>query len=83
MTLRIKPVGTNQTELHTSEWIVFFSYETPVAAYNKQHVKSYRTTKKFSVTTSKHINQWLGMGRGVGKVEEISQAEIERILENW
>ena len=46
------------TELHTNSGnIVLFSYETPVAA---QCASGFvRTNQKYSVTTSKHINQWL------------------------
>ena len=57
--MKIKQVGSNQTELWLENGtVVFFSYETPVCAYipNRGHVK---TNQKYSVTTSKHINKWL------------------------
>lgn len=58
MALSIKPVGSNMTELHFSGGVVLFSYRTPVAALLAG--KGYfRTAKKWSVTTSKHINKWL------------------------
>jgi hypothetical protein len=53
----IKNLGANKTELWKDNGVVFFSYETPVAA--KIEGKLYRTSKKYSVTTSKHINAWL------------------------
>ena len=55
--MKVKIVAPNQTELITDNMIVFFSYNTPVAADILGHY--YRTSKKWSVTTSKHINQWL------------------------
>jgi hypothetical protein len=55
--MQIKPIGPNQTELHTEGKIILFSYETPVAAYFQG--KYYRTSRKYSTTTSRHINAWL------------------------
>ena len=37
---------------------ILFSYSTPVAADIED--KLYKTSKKHSVTTSKHINKWIG-----------------------
>jgi len=56
--MKIKNLGSNKTEVVTGKWTVFFSYRTPVAAFH-QTDGYFRTTEKFSVTTSKHINQWL------------------------
>jgi hypothetical protein len=55
--MNIRIVGSNQTEVGTNVGIVFFSYNTPVAA--KINGICYRTEKYFSNTTSKHINKWL------------------------
>lgn len=58
--MRLTPLATNQTEVEFGNDVtVFFSYRTPVAAFipGKGYV---RTSKKFSQTTSKHINKWLG-----------------------
>ena len=56
--MKIKPIGSNQTELHLADGrVVLFSYETPVAL----HVPGegyYRTSERYSVTTSKHVNRW-------------------------
>ena len=57
--LRLKIIAPNQTEIRKADGtIVFFSYETPVAAFipDKGFV---RTSTKYSVTTSRHINKWL------------------------
>lgn len=55
MTLR--QIGSNQTELTTDRAVILFSYSTPVAAC--VNGTFYRTATKHSMTTSKHINQWL------------------------
>jgi len=57
------------------EKYVLFSYETPVAVNDSKGFKV--TEKKFSRTTSKHINQWLN---GASH-ETVPQEEIERIAE--
>lgn len=55
--LQIKPIGSNQTELSANGMQVLFSYQTPVAAWiNGQY---YKTNKKWSNTTTKHINMWV------------------------
>ena len=45
------------TEVEIKGATVLFSYETPVACRSLNNY--YRTDKKWSVTTSKHINKWL------------------------
>ena len=56
--MRIKSIKSNMTELHLNDGtIVLFSYETPVAA--RTDLGFVRTEERFSVTTSKHITQWL------------------------
>jgi len=55
--MKLQNVGSNQTVLTIDGNRVFFSYNTPVAA--EIGGVFYRTEKKFSVTTSKHINKWL------------------------
>lgn len=55
--MNLSVLGSNQTELRINGNVVFFSYNTPVAALFEG--KYYRTSKKWSNTTSKHINKWL------------------------
>ena len=56
--MKLNTIGANQNEVTLSNGtVVFFSYNTAVAA--RVDGKSYRTEKKWSVTTSRHINQWL------------------------
>lgn len=54
--MNIKPIGSNQTELHIDGAHILFSYETPVAAWIDGAY--FKTDKKWSRTTSKHINSW-------------------------
>ena len=57
--MKVTSIGSNKTEFVTSSGcVVLVSYSTPVACL--ENGKFYRTEEKFSVTTSKHINQWLG-----------------------
>ncbi len=56
--MKVKNVGSNMTELNlTDGTVVLFSYETPVAAEYEGGI--YRTTYKWSQTTTRHINKWL------------------------
>jgi len=57
--MRLRQLAANQTEVTLPcGAVVFFSYETPVAAMlpSGQYI---RTEQKYSVTTSKHLNKWL------------------------
>ena len=57
--MKLTPIAANQTSVSFNDGTeVFFSYKTPVAAYLPE--KGYvRTSKFYSVTTSRHINKWL------------------------
>ena len=57
--MQLTPIASNMTEVETSEARVLFSYRTPVAAFvfGEGFV---RTDKYWSVTTSRHINKWIG-----------------------
>jgi hypothetical protein len=48
--------STNAYEVTVGNNLVLMSYETPVAA--RVDGNWYRTEKHYSVTTSKHLNQW-------------------------
>ena len=59
MTNQIKVIGSNQTQLTRADGtIIFYSYNTPVCAWIGN--KLYKTNKKWSNTTSKHINAYIG-----------------------
>jgi len=65
--LKLKPIATNMNLIDTHDYIVLFSYSTPVACYNKRTLDYSRTAKKWSMTTTRHINKWLD---GVKAVEQ-------------
>lgn len=72
----LKQIGSNMTEITTAKGNkILFSYETPVAAWTEQG--AVRTEQKFSATTSKHINKYLG-GKDVGT--PVPQSWIEGLV---
>lgn len=72
--LSINVLGSNQTELTANGVKVLFSYNTPVAAWiNGQF---YKTNKRWSVTTSKHVNKWTHLA--VDKEQSFFDGLIER-----
>ena len=75
--MQIKPIASNMTELEVNNTTILFSYSTPVAGYSDEG--AFRTDKWYSVTTSKHINKYLG-GKDVGKV--VPQSYIDALVEN-
>ena len=74
--MKLTPIAANQTELSLNNGTqVFFSYETPVAAYCP--VQGYiKTAKKWSTTTSRHINKWL---KGITEVTEVPQEMLTEL----
>ena len=71
--MKINNVGSNMTELSTNSGaVILFSYSTPVAAMlpSGQYVK---TDKKYSATTTRHVNKWL---QGVSANVETRTAEF-------
>ena len=73
MTITVKPLAPNQTEVHMDGIIIFFSYKTPVAC--KIGDQYYRTTTKYSVTTSKHVNKWVK-----APCEDVDQATFDKLV---
>jgi len=56
--MRLQPIASNMTQVDFSNgYQVLFSYKTPVACLSDNGY--YRTSKFWSVTTSRHINKWL------------------------
>lgn len=66
-------IGSNQIEIRHGDNVYLVSYKTPVAAYVKGVF--YRTSTKWSVTTSKHINKWLDGAT--------AQVVDQSVIENW
>ena len=72
----LRNLGSNRVEIEYSDGtIVFYAYNTAVAACMGDGSGFVRTDKKWSRTTSKHINQWLE-GRNA---RLISQDELNAI----
>jgi hypothetical protein len=55
----IKKHGNNETQIIYKDFHLFFSYDTPVAAYDESEGVIYTTTKKYSRTTTAHIKKWI------------------------
>ena len=75
--MNINTIVPNMTELHLNDkTIILFSYNTAVAAYipGKGYIK---TDEYFSVTTSKHINEWTP-----ADAKEVPQVEIDVLIED-
>ena len=73
--MKLNPIKANMTELNLGNVSVLFSYKTPVAGWDDKG--AFRTSQFYSVTTSKHINQYLG-GKEVGR--EVSPQYIEELV---
>jgi hypothetical protein len=63
--LSVKPVASNMTLLETPKHIVLFSYATPVASFDKGNYSFNRTSTKWSMTTTRHINKWLDGAKAI------------------
>ena len=73
--MHITPQSTNVTLATFNNGVqVLFSYKTPVACYipNRGY---FRSAQQFSVTTSRHINTWMGKGGNI-----LPQNDIENIV---
>lgn len=73
--MKLNPIASNMTEVEIGDTTILFSYKTPVAC----HISGqgyFRTTKKWSVTTSRHINKWLDGA----PADNISQEELDNLI---
>ena len=73
--MNLNPIKANMTELDLGNGLqILFSYKTPVAAYDWRegsgNGKYYRTATRWSNTTQRHINQWLGSAKAEEKPQE-------------
>ena len=75
-----RQIGSNMTEVQHGDLTVLYSYETPVAFLSSQG--GYRTEKKWSVTTAKHIGKFFAHhGYDVNGAFKIPQDDLERFVE--
>ena len=68
--MKLVNIGTNQTELQFDE--------TPVSAYSDD-TGYIRTNVSYSVTTTRHINKWVGDN----KCETVSQDVINNLVKTY
>lgn len=72
--MELTPIKSNCTELKLNDYIVLFSYKTPVAYQSRKTGRYFVTDKKWSRTTSKHITQWL-RDNGVSELDVINEPQ--------
>ena len=78
--MKVKSLKANQTEIELDGKTVFVSYKTPVAAFISG-VGIVKTSKKWSQTTSKHVNQWIRENYPHSTVTEKDQSFFDSILD--
>ena len=79
--IEIDSLGKNQTIVIRGSTVILVSYQTPVAACVGGIF--YRTSEFWSVTTSRHINQWLrSNAQQPNLVEEKVQSYFDALLED-
>jgi len=81
--MKVKNYGSNQTLVSDNGCTVLYSYETPVALIVGYKNRAYKTDRKWSVTTSKHINQWLRKEGFDPKNSEEVLPISQDTLDNW
>ena len=83
--MTVKRIGSNQTEItkmingHPVTFL--YSYSTPVAFKLVQpdgRITAFRTSSRFSVTTTRHVNKWLASlpSEDIAKTD---QAYVEKL----
>ena len=86
--IKLKNIGSNQTEMTLNGKTIFYSYKTPVVVQTDwvktndtvTLEKIYITSKKFSKTTSKHINKYVKDLPSKWERIIVSQEELEKMI---
>jgi hypothetical protein len=81
-TMELKPLASNMTEVEVLGARILFSYKTPVAALVKEGETwhQYKTDKKWSATTSRHITKWNPLGGAYGlKPQEFFDSLLDHV----
>jgi hypothetical protein len=85
MKMKLKQIASNMTEIEIHQpdalpYYVLFSYSTPVAG--RSDVGVFKTAKKYSRTTTKHINKYFREEWGINplSVKEVDQAYIDGLV---
>lgn len=80
MKTQLNPVGANQTEVTLETGVtVLYSYKTPVAAYIPGAGRVYETETKYSVTTTRHIGQFVARHTKHGERADVPQRVIDNL----
>lgn len=80
--MKIKSIGANKTELEFKDLRLLVSYSTPVALI-RYPGGAIKTEEFHSVTTSKHINQWIReSGLDPDKIPAMPQDWFNEFLED-
>lgn len=74
--MRVVNIGSNMTEVDTGSALILVSYSTPVAASISGSF--IRTAKKYSQTTTRHINKWLAGAHATEVEQRFLNALLER-----
>ena len=75
--MKLNPIKANMTELELpGSILVLFSYKTPVATIDSIGC-AFKTSKKWSKTTSRHINQWLSNHTNI---KELPQEHFDNLI---
>lgn len=76
--MKLKKLGNNETQItQPNGYIVLYSYDTPVAVHHAASGQEWRTSKKWSATTSRHLNKWCSP-----TASEVTQETLEAIIKN-
>ena len=75
--MTLNPIRANMTELRIDCMVILFSYKTPVAAQTPEGL--FRTARRWSNTTTRHINQWLDDGYAQEKPQEFFDSLIAKV----
>ena len=82
--MRLRKIGSNMSEVEVSGNFILFSYETPVAgrSINQEGEGFFKTSTKYSVTTTKHITQYFKGEWNISakEVPEVSQEFINGLV---
>lgn len=78
--LRINPISSNMTEVEIGSKCILFSYRTPVAYKILGLSTYYKTNKKWSNTTTRHITKWINKAQYNAPVVTINQEELDNLI---
>ena len=79
--LKLRQLASNMTEVEIGPYSILFSYQTPVAGHSPA-MGHFKTSTKYSSTTTRHINKYFAKEWGVvgGTVREVDQSIIDGLV---